>query len=313
MGGNYHRSVMLEKAATSLNLKGEGVYVDGTLGGGGHASEILRRSAPEGVLIGIDRDDDALEESRRVLEPFGARAILVKGNFRDIRNIVARLGMDQVDGILLDLGVSSHQLDTSSRGFSFAGDGPLDMRMNRQDSLSAYDIVNTWSEARLKDIIREYGEERRAGRIAGMIVRSRQQAPLETTGELAAIVAKASGPRAKKEKIHPATRTFQALRLCVNRELEDLPVAIEESIDILRPGRGRLSIIAFHSLEDRIVKHLFRQHENPCHCPPHFPYCVCGKEPSVKVLTRRALMPDPVEMEENPRARSARLRTVEKV
>ncbi len=313
MGDVFHRPVMLEKAVTSLNPKGKGVYVDGTLGGGGHAVEILRRSAPDGVLIGIDRDEEALEESKRVLSPFRGRTILARGNFRDIKEVVAGLDISYVDGILLDLGVSSHQLGSAARGFSFTEDGPLDMRMDRRDRLTAYDIVNTWPEARLKEIIQDYGEERAAGRIARAIVQSRQRAPLNTTGELAAIIAKALGKRGGKEKIHPATRTFQALRICVNRELDDLTAAIEGCIDILRPGEGRLSIISFHSLEDRIVKRLFREKERPCSCPPHLPFCICGAKASLRSVGRRALRPAPEEVAENPRARSARLRTVERL
>ncbi|OPL16718.1 MAG: ribosomal RNA small subunit methyltransferase H [delta proteobacterium MLS_D] len=309
----FHTPVMLDEAVGSLNPRQGGVYVDGTLGGGGHAREILRRSSPDGILVGIDRDDEALEQARQTLKVFGGRAILIKGNFRDIKEIVSRLLPGYVDGILFDLGVSSHHLETASRGFSFSKDGPLDMRMNQQDELNAFHIVNTWAEPRLKEILREFGEERFAGKIARTIVRVRKNSPVKTTGELASIVEKALGPRARREKIHPATRTFQALRICVNRELDDLPPAIEGAIDVLTPGRGRFTVISFHSLEDRIVKRLFRGSERRCVCPPDFPVCVCGRKGVVKVLTRRVVKPGPDEIGRNPRAASARLRTVEKL
>ncbi|MCK9230707.1 MAG: 16S rRNA (cytosine(1402)-N(4))-methyltransferase RsmH [Syntrophales bacterium] len=312
MGGTFHRAAMVDKAVESLMVKPGGIYVDGTLGGGGHAGEILRRSAPDGILIGIDRDDEALDESRRVLASFGERAVLMKGNFSRIKEIIARSVPAGVDGILLDLGVSSHQLVTASRGFSFSLDGPLDMRMNGQDSFTAGDLVNTCPEERLKEIIREYGEEKQAGRIARAIVEARRRSPITTTGQCAALVSKALGSRARTAKIHPATKTFQALRIAVNKELENLEAAVRGGIEMLKPG-GRFTVISFHSLEDRIVKNLFREAATECSCPPHFPLCVCRKKKTVTVITGRPVRPDPGETEQNPRARSARLRTVEKV
>lgn len=312
MGGTFHRAVMVDRAVGSLMVRPGGIYVDGTLGGAGHAGEILRRSAPDGILIGIDRDDEALDESRRVLAPFGERAVLMKGNFSRMKEMIARSAPAGVDGILLDLGVSSHQLDTASRGFSFSLDGPLDMRMNGQDSLTARDLVNTCPEGRLKEIIREYGEEKQAGRIARVIVEARRNAPIVTTGQCAALISRALGSRARGSKVHPATKTFQALRIAVNRELESLDAAVRDGIEILKPG-GRFTVISFHSLEDRIVKSLFREAATDCSCPPHFPLCVCEKTKVVTMVTRRPVRPDPEETERNPRARSARLRTVEKV
>ncbi|MDD5475685.1 MAG: 16S rRNA (cytosine(1402)-N(4))-methyltransferase RsmH [Syntrophales bacterium] len=312
MGERFHKTVMLKEAADSLKVRPGGVYVDGTLGGGGHSFEILRRSSPDGILIGIDRDDDALDESRRVLKSFGERALLMKGDFSSIKGIIARLSLEAVDGILLDLGVSSHQLETASRGFSFNVDGPLDMRMNRQDAISAYDLVNTCPEDRLREIIREYGEEPRAGRIARAIIEARRHSPIASTGELAAIINRVPGSRGGRSRRHPATKTFQALRIAVNRELESLSSAVGDGIDMLKTG-GRFSIISFHSLEDRIVKTLFREGEKDCQCPPHFPLCACEKRRVIRVITKRPLRPDSSETEENPRARSARLRTAEKV
>lgn len=308
----FHEPVMLKETVDSLDCTPGGVYFDGTVGGGGHAHEILVRTAPDGVLIGVDRDEDALSESAHRLEPFGDRAMLVKGNFADIGGIVSELGFRRVRGILLDLGVSSHQFDTPERGFAFSLDAPLDMRMDRQDDLTAFDIVNGFPEEKLKKIIQEYGEEMMPGRIVRAISERRKLSPIKTTGELAAIIAGALPGRLKKKRIHPATKTFQALRIAVNNELEDLRTAIESGIDILEEG-GRFSIIAFHSLEDRMVKNLFRSWEKGCICPPDFPVCRCGRKSKVRVVTRRPVMPGEEEIMSNPRARSARLRTAVRI
>ena len=308
----YHEPVMLGEAVDSLNCGPGGVYFDGTVGGGGHAYEILARTAPDGVLIGVDRDDDALAECARRLEAFGNRAILVKENFARIDAILSELGIEKVSGILLDLGVSSHQFDSPERGFGFSRDAPLDMRMDRDDTVTAFDIVNGFPEERLKKIIREYGEEMMPGRIVRAISERRKLSPIRTTGELAAIIAGALPDYLKKKKIHPATKTFQALRIAVNNELENLHVAIERGIDMLEEG-GRFSVIAFHSLEDRMVKEQFRSWEKGCVCPPDFPICRCGRTAKLKVLTRRPRMSGEAEVISNPRARSARLRTAMRI
>ncbi|MDD5723096.1 MAG: 16S rRNA (cytosine(1402)-N(4))-methyltransferase RsmH [Syntrophales bacterium] len=307
-----HEPVMLKEMVDSLDCTPGGVYFDGTLGGGGHAYEILVRTAPDGVLIGVDRDEEALFESARRLQPFGGRALLVKGNFADIGNILSKLGFKGVRGILLDLGVSSHQFDTPDRGFSFSLDAPLDMRMDQEDGVTAFDMVNGFPEEKLKKIIRDYGEEMMPGRIVRAISERRKLSLIKTTGELAAIIAGALPGHLKKKRIHPATKTFQALRIAVNNELESLHAAIESGIDMLEEG-GRFSIIAFHSLEDRMVKDLFRSWEKGCICPPDFPMCCCNRKRKLKVLTRRPVMPGEAEIMSNPRARSARLRTAIRV
>lgn len=312
MRGFFHEPVMLKETVDSLECTPGGVYFDGTVGGGGHAYEILVRTAPDGVLIGVDRDEEALAESARRLEPFGDRALLMKGNFADIGGIVSELGFQRVRGILLDLGVSSHQFDTPERGFGFSVDAPLDMRMDRQAGLTAFDIVNGFPEEKLKKIIQEYGEEMMPGRIVRAISERRKRSPIRTTGELAAIVADALPARLKKKRIHPATKTFQALRIAVNNELEHLHAAIESGIDTLEEG-GRFSVISFHSLEDRMVKDLFRSWEKGCVCPPDLPVCRCGRKSKLRVVTRRAVMPGEAEVVSNPRARSARLRTAVRI
>lgn len=312
MGSSFHKPVMLNEVIDSLNCRPGGIYLDGTLGGGGHACQILKKTAPDGVLIGIDADDDALAESERELESFGNRKILVKGNFADIGEILADLNIEKVDGILLDLGVSSHQLETADRGFSFSLDAPLDMRMDRGQSLNASDLVNTLSDKELKRILREYGEEIMAGRIVRAISAGRRISQIETTRELAEIVVKALPPKLKRKKIHPATKTFQALRIAVNDELSSLHRAINDGIDMLN-REGRFSIISFHSLEDRIVKNLFRSWEKGCICPSDFPVCTCNRKPKLKVLTRRPVTPGDAEVAANPRARSAKLRTAMRV
>ena len=310
--GSFHEPVMLEEAVRSLRCVSGGIYVDGTLGGGGHARAILERSAPDGLLIGIDRDEDAIAASDKSLQPFGRRKILVKGNFADIGNILTNLEIGEVDGVLLDLGVSSHQLDTADRGFSFSSDAPLDMRMDRGSRYSAYDLVNLSPEQELKRLIRECGEEPMAGRIARAISARRESGPIRTTAELADVVSRVVRRPGFRGKIHPATRTFQAIRMAVNQELPNLHRAVEASVDRLRSG-GRLSVISFHSLEDRIVKGFFQSGEGRCQCPPGMPVCRCRREAKIRVLTRKPLRPGADESERNPRARSARLRTAEKI
>lgn len=286
--------------------------MDGTIGGAGHALAILEETTPDGRLIGMDRDDDALQEAGRRLKGFGDRVTLMKGNFAAIRDNLDQLGIKSVDGILLDLGVSSHQLDSRDRGFSFSQDAPLDMRMDQGCGQGAYGLVNTWPAEELALLIREFGEERMAGRIARAIVAKRKLAPIETTTELAAVVASAMPPHMKRYRIHPATRTFQAIRIAVNQELENLRQGINGSLKALKPG-GRLSIISFHSLEDRIVKEAFLQEAKHCVCPPQMPVCVCGKQAQVKVITRKPIQPEESEMALNPRSRSAKLRTAERI
>ncbi len=309
---SFHEPVMLEEVVQSLRCGSGGIYVDGTLGGGGHARAILERSAPDGLLIGIDRDFDAIAASEKSLQPFGRRKILVKGNFADIGNILTNLEIGEVDGVLLDLGVSSHQLDTADRGFSFSSDAPLDMRMDRGSRYSARDLVNLSPEKELKQMIREYGEEPMAGRIARAISVRRESEPIRTTAELADVVSRAVRRPGIHGKIHPATRTFQAIRMAVNQELPNLRRAIDAAMDRLRSG-GRLSVISFHSLEDRIVKEAFLSGEGRCQCPPGMPVCRCRREAKLRVLTRKPLRPGADESERNPRARSARLRTAEKI
>ena len=309
---SFHTPVMLEKVLQSLRCKPGGTYVDGTLGGGGHARAILENTAPDGLLIGIDRDDDALLESEKRLQPFGQRKILIKGNFANIGEILTNLNIRKVDGILLDLGVSSHQLDTADRGFSFSLDAPLDMRMDQSSRYRAYDLVNLSPEKELKKVIWNYGEEPMAGKIARAILAKRASAPIRTTIELADVVCRAVRRQGVRKKVHPATRTFQAIRIAVNQELSNLSTAMDAGIDQLGQG-GRFSIISFHSLEDRIVKETFRSREGRCQCPPGLPVCQCQREAKLRVLTRKPLRPEADESETNPRARSARLRTAEKI
>lgn len=312
MNTPFHVSVMLEEAVRSLACKPGGVYVDGTLGGGGHAYEILKRTAPDGKLIGIDADPEALAEAEQKLRPFGGRKILVKDNFSAMRSVLTGLGLEKVDGILLDLGVSSHQFETAERGFSFSLDAPLDMRIDPSGEVSAYDVVNTFSEKDLARIIREYGEEKMAGRIARAIGQRRRIAPIATTGDLAEIIVKAMPSALRRGKIHPATKTFQAFRIAVNEELRNLEKAMEDGIDLLASG-GRFSIISFHSLEDRMVKETFRSWEKGCSCPADIPFCVCGRPSKLKVLSRKPVVPDEEEVARNPRSRSAKLRTAERI
>jgi len=308
----FHTPVMQREVIESLHCRPGGTYVDGTVGGGGHASEILRVTDPDGVLIGIDVDDDALRASEERLKPFGDRKILVKGNFADINIILDNLNIKEVDGILLDLGVSSYQLKTADRGFSFSLNAALDMRMDQSRGPCAYDIINTFTEKELVRIIREYGEEIMAERVVKMISARRKVSPIKTTADLADIIIKALPARFRSQKIHPATKTFQAIRIYVNNELLNLYDAINYGINVLKI-LGRISIISFHSLEDRIVKTSFRSWEKGCICPSNFPICTCHRKAKLKVLTRRPIMPHTSEINVNPRARSAKLRTAERI
>jgi 16S rRNA (cytosine1402-N4)-methyltransferase len=308
----FHKPVMVKEIAESLSCKRGGIYVDGTVGGGGHAYEILERTAPNGLLIGIDLDDEALIEAEKSLRSFGERKILVKGNFADVAAIITSLNIKLVDGILLDLGVSSHQLENAERGFSFSLEAPLDMRMDRSRGFTACDLVNHFSEKELEKVIRDYGEEKMARRIARAIIKKRKAEPLLTTTDLAAVVYEAASSGYRLQRIDPATRTFQAIRIAVNNELDNLPKAIRSGIELLKRG-GRFSIISFHSLEDRIVKNEFRLLEKGCVCPPDLPVCGCGRKTLIKVLTRKPVRPDECEIAVNLRARSARLRTAERI
>lgn len=310
--GFLHRPVMVPEVLASLKCHAGGVYLDATVGGGGHAYEILKSSSPNGLLIGIDADSDAIEEAKKRLAPFGDRVVLLKDNFTAMGTILKNAGIDKVDGILLDLGVSSYQLDNASRGFSFTLEAPLDMRMDRSQGPSAYDLIHALSREKLGKIIRDYGEEKMAGRIARTIVRQRAISSIRTTTELADIVAKAALKKGAASRIHPATRTFQALRIAVNDELGNLKRALDYSVDLLNIG-GRFSVISFHSLEDRIVKNTFSEKEKGCICPPDVPFCVCGRKPTLKIITKRPIVPDKDEIKENPRARSAKLRTAERI
>ncbi len=305
-----HRSVLLNETIDSLRVKPDGIYVDGTLGGGGHAAGILRRLGPKGRLIGIDRDGDAVNAAAERLREYGERVTIVRGNYGETAAILAELGISAVSGICLDLGVSSFQFDNAERGFSYREDAPLDMRMDRREERTAADVVNTCTEEELYRILRDYGEERYAGNIARRIVAERSRRPIATTGELAEIVRASVPGKMRAEGGHPARRTFQALRIEVNGELEVLDRSVGMLIDLLEPG-GRLCVITFHSLEDRIVKNRFRESENPCICPPDFPVCVCGRKSKGHVITRRPVTPAAEEIEENKRCRSAKLRVFE--
>ena len=311
MDNAKHVSVLLDECIENLAIKPDGIYVDGTLGLGGHSYEIASRLTT-GRLIGIDRDETAIARAGERLAPFAGKITLVHGNFSDTASILDDLGIDAVDGMLFDLGVSSPQLDEAERGFSYQQDAPLDMRMNPDRPFSAYDVVNGYDEDELDRVIFTYGEERWARRIAQFIVKEREAKPIETTGELVDIIKKAVPKGARKDGPHPAKRTFQAIRIEVNGELEVLQRAIDDVAARLAVG-GRLCIITFHSLEDRIVKEAFRKQENPCICPPQFPVCVCGKKPLGRVITRKPILPSKEELEENPRSRSAKLRVLEGV
>ena len=307
----HHISVLLNECIDNLNITPDGIYVDGTMGGGGHSLEIAKRLTT-GRLICIDQDPNAHEAAGKRLAEYKDRITFVRDNFGNIANILDSLGIEKIDGMLLDIGVSSHQLDEAERGFSYQQDAPLDMRMNPDRPFSAYDVVNGYDEDELDRVIFTYGEERWARRIAQFIVKEREVKPIETTGELVDIIKKAVPKGARKDGPHPAKRTFQAIRIEVNGELEVLQRAIDDVAARLAVG-GRLCIITFHSLEDRIVKEAFRKQENPCICPPQFPVCVCGKKPLGRVITRKPILPSKEELEENPRSRSAKLRVLEGV
>ena len=307
----HHVSVLLWECIDGLNIKPDGIYVDGTLGGAGHSSEIVKR-LETGRHIGIDRDPVALKAAGARLEPWADKVTLVHSNFCEIKQVLDDLNIEGVDGILLDLGVSSPQLDDGARGFSYMADAPLDMRMNNEDPLTAHDVVNTWSYEELKRILYDYGEERYAPQIASAICRKREAKPIETTLELVDVIRSAMPPAALREKQHPAKRSFQAIRIAVNDELGSVEKVMRDAIPKLNKG-GRLAVITFHSLEDRIVKNAMAAAAKGCTCPPSFPVCVCGKKPQVKLITRKPIVSGDEELEVNPRARSAKLRICEKL
>lgn len=307
--GFVHKSVLLEETVGNLQVKPEGTYVDGTLGGGGHAYEVLRQLSDQGRFIGIDQDDAAITAARKRLEQFD-NVTYIRSNYCNIKNELGEIHVDKVDGIILDLGVSSYQLDTPERGFSYKEDAELDMRMDRRGGRTAKDIVNTYSQGELFRMIRDYGEDRFAQNIAKHIVQAREKREIQTTGELVEIIRSSIPMKVQKTMGHPAKQTFQAIRIELNRELEVLKDTLDTMVDLLNP-KGRICIITFHSLEDRIVKTIFRNSENPCTCPPDFPVCVCGKQSKGTVITRKPILPSAEEMEENPRAKSAKLRVFE--
>ena len=306
-----HISVLLDETIDGLDIKPDGIYVDGTLGGGGHSYEILRRLSPKGRLIGIDQDGEALKAAGERLKKFENQITLVRSNYCEIDKVLKELNVEKVDGILLDIGVSSYQLDNLERGFSYKSDAPLDMRMDTRQELTAADVVNTYSENELFKIIKHYGEEKFAKNIAKHIVLARKEKPLETTKELSEVIKRAIPMKVQAKGGHPAKKTFQAIRIEVNQELTVLKESIDKMIDLLKPN-GRICIITFHSLEDRIVKTKFRENENPCTCPPNFPVCVCGKKSKGKVITRKPIIPSEDEIEENKRAKSSKLRIFER-
>lgn len=306
-----HRPVMLDECIENLAIRPDGIYVDGTAGGGGHSFEIASRLTT-GRLIAIDQDEAAIAAAGARLAPLGERATVVRSNFRNIAQVCAQLGVDAIDGLLLDLGVSSHQLDTPDRGFSYQADAPLDMRMDKRNPLSAYEVVNTYPQDELRRILFEYGEERFAPRIAAAIYRARESAPIRTTGELVDLIKQAMPAAARDGGHHPAKRSFQAIRIEVNAELDVIAPAIRAAVDLLRPG-GRIVIITFHSLEDRIVKQTFSALTGGCTCPKNFPVCVCGNRPQVKVITRKPILPSQAELEDNRRSHSAKVRVAEKI
>lgn len=306
-----HTSVLLEETIEHLNIKPDGIYVDGTLGGGGHSSRIAQQLSERGRLIGIDQDDAAIKAAGERLALYGDKVTIVRSNYRETAQALAELGIVSVDGIVLDLGVSSYQLDTLERGFSYKYDTALDMRMDRRQSLTAQEIVNTYPQQELSRIIRDYGEDRFAQNIAKHIAEARAKAPITTTGQLNEIIKAAIPAKMRAAGGHPSKKTFQAIRIECNHELDVLRDSLDMMIDLLSPG-GRLCIITFHSLEDRIVKSAFRKNENPCTCPPEFPVCVCGNVSKGKVITRKPILPGEEELEENKRAKSAKLRVFEK-
>ena len=306
-----HKPIMLDEVIEYLDPKPDGTYVDGTLGGAGHSFAIAGRLGPAGRLVGIDQDEDAIEAATMKLAPYEDRVTIVRSNYSEMPRVLRDLGIDKVNGILLDLGVSSWQLDQPDRGFTYREDAPLDMRMDRRQERTAADIVNGYSESDLYHVIRDYGEDKFAKNIAKHIVQAREKNPVETTGQLVEIIKAAIPGRVRAKGGHPAKKTFQALRIELNQELTVLSDSLEDMVDLLEPG-GRLCVITFHSLEDRIVKKIFRNCENPCTCPPEFPVCVCGKVSKGRVITRKPLVPGEKEREENSRSKSAKLRVFEK-
>lgn len=306
-----HVSVLLDETISQLQIKEDGIYVDGTMGGAGHSYQICKRLGDKGRLIGIDQDDAAIVTGTERLREFGDKVTIVRSNYCNIRQVLTELGIEKVNGILLDLGVSSYQLDTADRGFSYKEDGPLDMRMDKRKELTARDIVNNYSEMELFRIIRDYGEDKFAKNIAKHIVRMRQEKPIETTYELNEAIKAAIPMKVRKNTGHPSKKTFQAIRIELNKELEVLNHTLQDMIDLLEE-EGRICIITFHSLEDRIVKSIFRKNENPCTCPPDFPVCMCGKKSKGKVITRKPILPSEEEIAQNRRAKSAKLRVFEK-
>jgi len=307
----HHIPVLLEETLEALAVKPGGTYVDCTLGGAGHSGEILRRSTPGGLLIGLDQDENALTVARERLAPYGDRARLVKTNFEQIASVIERLGVGPVDGVMMDIGVSSHQFDEGERGFSYHQDAPLDMRMDRENPVSAATVVNEWDEVEIARILWEYSDEKWSKRIAQFIGQARKQKPIETTGELVEIIKAAIPAAARRDGPHPARRTFQAIRIAVNDELGVLERGLEGALAVLKPG-GRLAVITFHSLEDRIVKQTFARWVQPCTCPTSIPVCVCGKKPMADHVTRKPVTASAAELEANPRSRSAKLRAIAK-
>ena len=306
-----HKSVLLNETIDGLNIQPDGIYVDGTLGGGGHAYEVCRRLGDKGSIVGIDQDAAAIEAAGNRLKDFGEKVTIVRSNYCDMKSKLHELGIDKVDGIVLDLGVSSYQLDTAERGFSYREDAPLDMRMDTRQKMTARDIVNAYSEMDLYRVIRDSGEDKFAKNIAKHIVAQRGKDPIETTGQLTEMIRGAIPMKYQKKSGHPAKRTFQAIRIELNRELEVLRDTLDDMIELLNPG-GRLCIITFHSLEDRIVKSAFKKNENPCTCPPDFPVCVCGNVSKGSIVTRKPILPSKYEMEANSRSKSAKLRIFER-
>ncbi|MCX7614405.1 MAG: 16S rRNA (cytosine(1402)-N(4))-methyltransferase RsmH [Clostridiales bacterium] len=306
-----HIPVMLGECIENLNIRPDGIYVDATTGGAGHSAEIAKR-LKKGRLYCIDRDSDALAAAKLKLSDYSRNITFIKSNFGNLHAALEAAGCTQIDGILFDLGVSSYQLDEPGRGFSYMNDGPLDMRMDRNQALTAYDVVNGWPEEELKRILFEYGEERYAKRIAAEIVNKRTVTPINTTTELSELIKSAMPAAAKREKQHPAKRSFQAIRIAVNSELEEVKSAVTSAVSLMKP-EGRIAVITFHSLEDRIVKTVFSQKSKGCICPPDFPVCVCGIKPELKLVSRKAILPNVLELEQNPRSRSAKLRVAEKV
>ena len=306
-----HKSILLDEVIENLNIREDGCYVDGTLGGAGHSYQICTHLGEKGRLVGIDQDADAIQAATKRLEPYKDKVSIVRSNYVNFDNVLDELGIDKVNGILLDLGVSSYQLDTAERGFSYRVDAPLDMRMDQRQKMTARDIVNDYSESELYRVIRDYGEDRFAKNIAKHIVAERTKGPIETTGQLNEIISHAIPMKIQKTSGHPSKRTFQALRIELNHELDVLRDTLDDMIDLLNPG-GRLCIITFHSLEDRIVKSSFRKNENPCICPSHFPVCVCGNVSKGKVITRKPILPSEEELTVNSRSKSAKLRIFER-